>query len=74
MRLVFVGGSAHGTVLEFDGSLPSRVTAHHRKAGPEFYEYWDKEQVRGAAVFTPAIMSMREFSEALEEVKDLWTI
>jgi hypothetical protein len=70
VRLVFVGGPAHGIVLELD-ALPERIVAHDTDGRPECYEQWERASIPGAVVYAPSLIDWPAFRRALTEVQAL---
>ena len=70
MRLVFVGGPAHGIVLELD-ALPERILAHDMDGRSERYEPWERSPIPGAVVYAPTLIDWPAFRRALTEIQAL---
>lgn len=70
MRIVLVGGPAHGIVLDLDGS-PAHITAFHERGQREVYELSEKQDVPGAVVYAPTFMDWADFLKALKKVQAL---
>ena len=70
MRILLLGGPAHGIVLDVD-AVPAHITAfgHHRDR--VVYEVSEEQALPSATIYAPTFLEWAEFRKALKDVQSL---
>ena len=70
VRIVLVGGPAHGIVLNVDGT-PAHIEAFDQHGGRVVYEVSEVQALPSATVYAPTFLEWAEFNRALKKVQAL---
>jgi hypothetical protein len=70
VRIVLVGGPAHGIVLDVDGA-PAHITAFGNHGDRVVYEVSEEQALPSATIYAPTFLEWTEFRKALKKVQSL---